>query len=424
MAIRRHGARVVGALACGVVGIWPAAAAAADATPGPDDGLWYLTSTGVAAAQARTQGAGITVGLIDGVIDPDAPDLRGSRLTVHEPSFCRTGAGDATAWAPAVASGSAAQHATGMAALLVGTGGDGTGVRGVAPAAQVVSYAVLTERAPQGSSVSAVCPRSPGDARGWLEGAIDAAIADHVDILSVSLTGSASEPAAIARALHAGIVVVAAQAHGGPTPAYPASSNGVLAVESSGPDGSLAAQASIDPANTVVAPGQDVRQPSADLTGHTTESGSSTATAFTAGVLALAWSAHPGATGNQVLQALVRSADHPGDGWGLGAVDVPALLALDPTTLPDTNPLVRAGALPSAAQIAAAPTTAGPSATLPSATLSAAPPDRPLAGRTHRARDAVLGAGIAAALALALAGGRAARRARSTSRSGRSGTGA
>jgi subtilisin family serine protease len=409
-------------LTCGLVGLpgGAAAAAPADDSAASDGGLWYVTRTGVDQAHAQTRGAGVTIGVIDGAVDPGAPDLRGTALTAHQPSFCATSPG-ATTWASATSTTPAAQHATGMASLLVGTGaGNGTeaGVRGVAPDARVVTYSVLEARADAGAGLATVCPRHAGDERGWLEGAIDAAIADHVDILSVSMTGDVAEPGAIARALHAGIVVVAAQAHGGPTPAYPASSNGVLAVESSGADGTLAAQATVDPANTVVAPGQDVRQPSADLAGYVTESGSSPATAWTAGVLALAWSAHPGATGNQVLQALVRSTAHPGDGWGLGAVDVAGLFAQDPAALPDVNPLVRDGVLPSAAQLASPPpAVAGPStgssAPRDGATMSAAKGGRLVAPAGHGRGVSVgllVGGGVLALVAAVVAGALLARR--------------
>ncbi|MDM7854375.1 S8 family serine peptidase [Cellulomonas alba] len=350
---RAAGSAVVAAVvACGAL-----APPAAAATPPVPAGLWYVEAQQLDAAHDRSRGAGVTVGVVDGPLDPDAPDLRGADVTVHEPSFCATTAGGTT-WAPATSASPAAQHGTGMASLVVGTGAaaDGGGVRGVAPDARVIAYAVLT-RPDAGSAVSAQCPPFAGETRGWLEGAVDQAIADGVGVLSVSLTESAAEPAVIARALHAGIVVVAAGAHdGGTAQQPPASLGGVLAVESIGRDGRPAPDAVID-AHTVLAPGEDVLQPAPDLTSTTLESGSSTATAFVAGALALVRSAYPQATASQVLQAVARTSDRAGSAVGLGTIDVTRLLATDPTALPDVNPFLGAGTSPSAHDVEAPPAT-------------------------------------------------------------------
>jgi len=357
-----HAPELAAVAAPGLVGAPPSPAVAG--TTAEPDGLWYVDAQRLDAAHRRTRGAGVTVGVVDGPIDPHAPDLRAADVTVHEPSFCATTAGG-TVWAPATASSAAAQHATGMASLVVGTGAtaDGGGVQGVAPDAHVIAYAVLTRPA-AGSSVNAQCPRFAGETRGWLEGAVDQAIADHVGVLSISLTESTAETGAIARALHAGIVVVAAGAHdGGTVQQPPASLGGVLAVESVDADGRPAADAVVD-AHTVLAPGEDVLQPSPDLTTTTLESGSSTATAFVAGALALVRSAYPHATANQVLQTVVRTSDGAGAARGLGTIDVTRLLATDPSALPDTNPFLTAGTSPSLHDVAAPPA-AAPAPTAP-----------------------------------------------------------
>jgi subtilisin family serine protease len=334
------------------------ASARAGASASAGDGLWYVAAQHLDAAHARSRGAGVTVGIVDGPVDPAAPDLRGADVTVHEPSFCATTPGG-TAWAPATATSAAAQHATGMASLVVGTGAsaDGGGVVGVAPDARVIAYSVLA-RPGAGSSVAAQCPQFRGETRGWLEGAVDQAIADHVGVLSISMTESTAEPGAVARALHAGIVVVAAGAHDGSgTQQPPASLGGVLAVESTGPDGAVADDAVVG-AHTVLAPGDQVLQPAPDLTSTTLESGSSTATAFVAGALALVRSAYPAATANQVLQAVVRTSDRARDDRGLGTIVLTRLLATDPAALPDVNPFLAAGTTPSLADVAAPPTPA------------------------------------------------------------------
>jgi hypothetical protein len=96
--------------------------------------------------------------------------------------------------------------------------------------------------------------------------------------------------------------------------------------------------------------------------------GSSNATAYTAGAIALLWSLYPDATSGQVLQALIHTTDgrvndtptHDA-AWGYGTVSPRALLSVDPTTYPDENPFLLddPGAVPSIAQVLA--TTAEPS---------------------------------------------------------------
>jgi hypothetical protein len=78
-----------------------------------------------------------------------------------------------------------------------------------------------------------------------------------------------------------------------------------------------------------------------------TSTGSSNSAAYTAGALALAWSAYPDATANQILQALVHTAggtvvETPvhDDDWGYGLVNARTLVSVDPTTYPDENPFL------------------------------------------------------------------------------------
>jgi subtilisin family serine protease len=44
------------------------------------DQQWYLAALGVPAAHASSQGAGVTVAVLDSGVDPDQPDLTGSVL--------------------------------------------------------------------------------------------------------------------------------------------------------------------------------------------------------------------------------------------------------------------------------------------------------------------------------------------------------
>ena len=119
-------------------------------------------------------------------------------------------------------------------------------------------------------------------------------------------------------------------------------------MESIGPDGQLAPENNTDPRLTVTAPGEYYAMLVAeeDWTVYRYTTGSSNATAFTSGALALVWSAYPAATANQMIQTLIRNTDTTDhelgrdDAWGYGAVNVRHMLEHDPTTYPDENPLL------------------------------------------------------------------------------------
>ena len=79
--------------------------------------------------------------------------------------------------------------------------------------------------------------------------------------------------------------------------------------------------------------------------------GTSTGSAVLSGYLALAVQKWPDATGNQILQSLVRNTKgngsgeaklDPGHKRGYGQVDVARLLTVDPTQYPDVNPILEA----------------------------------------------------------------------------------
>jgi len=108
----------------------PSANAADDPNQG---GLWYFTVPGIEAAQQRANGTGITVAVIDGLLNPAAPDLVGTTVTSYPESFCANADGTRI---PGTSSAENAVHATHMVSLIVGTGAGVSGqpgVRGIAP---------------------------------------------------------------------------------------------------------------------------------------------------------------------------------------------------------------------------------------------------------------------------------------------------
>ncbi|MBB5472353.1 hypothetical protein HNR08_001089 [Cellulomonas hominis] len=338
-----HGLAAAATLgACALV-----APGASAATTG--DGLWYIDSTGIAEAHQVTTGAGVHIALIDGTINPGIADLAGTGLTVKEPSYCAGEDGGPAL--PAANTSEEAGHATSMASLLLGTGaglpGD-PGVRGVAPGASVTAYAQRRD--------GACYPSSPET--GGSNQALRDAISDGADIIVVpGMMGTLPD---VAEAIRSGVVLIASAGNeGGPVTGQPAESNGVVTTGSTDPDGGDSAGNPWGPEIGLLAPGGGIRTIDPTFSYYGMARGSSNSAMVTAGVVALAMSAHPEATSNQILQAVVRTTDgslhEPArdEDRGFGALDVRQLMAVDPTTLPDVNPFIRtdAEARPSAEEL-------------------------------------------------------------------------
>nr|WP_255465678.1 S8/S53 family peptidase [Cellulomonas sp. APG4] len=306
--------------------------------------MWYYRDTGLADLHATASGEGITIAVIDSPINPGVPELADADLIVHEPSFCDAD-GDGRREA-ATATTERATHGTGMTSLIVGNGvgaGGQPGVQGVAPGATIRYYAWASEDLD-------ACNASAGPGS---TGAISQAVADGADIISLSLGGPDTGPdelAAIADAVRSGAIVVAgAENEAGPLSSWPASANGVVTVAA------VTALQELDAGYEVYGPGMDVVAPGVgirtlqgpDWTTYRARSGNSAATAWTSGALALAWSAHPDATANQIVQSLLRNTvngegqlERVDDYWGYGIVSARRMVEADPTTYPDVNPLI------------------------------------------------------------------------------------
>lgn len=333
--LRRASALVLTALLG--TGAAAAAAAPASAATGGEDGLWYYTAAGLDRAHELATGEGITVAVLDSPINPGAPDLVGTDLVTHEVGLCTREDGSSI---PGVSTDEAAEHATNVAALIVGTGAGiagQPGIRGVAPDATVLHFAVTSREG---------CWTS--DVAGGIEAAIDAG----ADIINISLDtepGPGDEEA-LARAQREGVIVVAgARNEAGTELGWPAGANGVLAVQSADQNLQLNPVPITSPRLGAVAPGERIRAlgwSDGAWDAYGLADGNSYAAPFTSGVLALVWSQHPDATANQVIQAVLRNTSgHQGelardDAWGYGAVSALGALSADPTTYPDTNPLL------------------------------------------------------------------------------------
>ncbi|WP_024286907.1 S8 family serine peptidase [Cellulomonas sp. KRMCY2] len=355
-ALRSWSARAATLLAA-VLALGVLAGPAAGVADPSDEGLWYATQTSIPTVHEVTRGAGMTIAVIDGPINPDAPDLVGTDLVTHD-GLCANADGSIT---PGTSTEDAAEHATAVVSLLIGTGtgvGGRRGVLGVAPEARVLHYNMVpagwVEGIPANQNPTCYIDGLPlGDVVAQAA-AIDLAVAEGADIISISSTGASDVRFgdALARAYQAGVILVAGVNNvEGEGLGFPADANGAIAVEMVGPNAELIDPTMVNEYLTILAPGAQIRVLAANGGAWDTyeiAQGSSFATPFVAGALALAWSVHPQATANQMIQSLIRNTgdtpDHEpvhDDTWGYGTISTKNLLTIDPTGYPDVNPLLR-----------------------------------------------------------------------------------
>src|SRR5687767_4513843 len=140
--LKTAGAAVAAAIALG-------APAAAQAAPNdPFYGLqWGQQQLHTEPAWTRTTGAGQTIAIVDSGVDLDHPDLAdkitgGATFTGCAANANGCGNGD---WESAPSAGPPSTHGTHVAGIAAATTGNGTGVAGTAPDANLLAVKVLTE---------------------------------------------------------------------------------------------------------------------------------------------------------------------------------------------------------------------------------------------------------------------------------------
>jgi subtilisin family serine protease len=184
------------------------------------------TTTGEPGPWSVTTGAGIRIAILDSGVDATHPDLSPNlalNLTEVDQSALPSVCDDGT---PQDQQG----HGTWTASLAAGALGAGTGlVAGVAPSAEILNIKVL-QRMPGDATAADPSGCLSGQASGllsWVIEGIDDAVANHADVISMSLgtlvditTGDgagvkATFDAATHAAFAAGTVVVAASGNDG-----------------------------------------------------------------------------------------------------------------------------------------------------------------------------------------------------------------
>ncbi|MFE4417831.1 type VII secretion-associated serine protease mycosin [Streptomyces sp. NPDC056817] len=320
------------ALAVGVPSLFLAACLAlVPSAPAHADSIraqqWGLDAMHTQEAWRTTQGKGITVAVLDTGVDDDHPDLRGNVLPGKDMIGFGARRGDRP-WA---------RHGTAMAGIIAGHGhgpGNADGVMGIAPKARILPVRVILEEDDSArSKARSTRGNALADGIRWA--------ADHgADVINLSLGDDSDsahpEPAedeAVQYALGKGAVVVASAGNGGEKGdhiSYPAAYPGVIAATAVDRYGTRAAFSTRRWYATVSAPGVDVVIADPDQR-YYEGWGTSAASAFVSGAVALVKAAHPGLTPAQIkklLEDTARSAPVGGrdDSRGFGMVDPAAAI--------------------------------------------------------------------------------------------------
>ncbi|MFG2756343.1 type VII secretion-associated serine protease mycosin [Streptomyces wuyuanensis] len=301
------------------------------ATPAQADGIrvrqWALDALHTEEAWRTTKGAGITVAVLDTGVDDGHPDLEGSVLPTKDLIGFGAKRGD-RAWA---------RHGTAMAGIIAGHGhgpGREDGVLGIAPEARILPVRVILEGA---DPARAKARKTRGTA---LAQGIRWAADNGADVINLSLGDDsesahpdAGEDAAVRYALAKGAVVVASAGNGGEKGdhiSYPAAYPGVIAVAAVDRYGTHAAFSTRRWYSTVSAPGVDVVIADPDRK-YYEGWGTSAASAFVSGAVALVRAAHPRLTPAQIKRLLADTArggpkNGRDDSKGYGIVDPAAAI--------------------------------------------------------------------------------------------------
>ena len=323
------------ALSVGAVAVSPSSARADDTITTQDYFSYYKLD------QARAKGytgQGVTIAMIDGTVDTSAPELAGANITVKTPCTYKEDNASRT-------------HATAIASILVSKN------YGVAPDATLIAYSVPTKQATRSDE----CKQDTSGLKGTAYGAIEMAINDGAQIISISRSDNSKDSKAqkwaITRAMAQGVIIVGPMGNDAQDEndvSY-ARWSGTVGVSAIGTDGQLSSYSSWGQGVVAAGVGGPVKARDYEAGGVKDMQGTSFATPVVAGQIALARSRWPQATPNQILQSVIRSGLNNGV-WdqytGYGALSLDVMLGSDPSQYPDENPLAdKGGSTPTPAEV-------------------------------------------------------------------------
>lgn len=254
------------------------------------DAQWPLSVYDAQKVWKTSEGAGVTVAVVDTGVDASHPDLAGQVLAGKD--FTSTGDPHKDT----------VGHGTSMASLIAGHGHGGNGsagVMGLAPKVKILPVKVDINR-------------DKGVTASWTAG-VRYAVDQGASVINLSLDDTSAYPGskaakAIEYAQSRDVVVVAAAGNDAGKVNYPAALPGVVAV--SAVDKALIPWSKSNTGNVIVAaPGVEVAQ--ADPTtasGYAVADGTSGSTAYVSAIVALLRSKYPDLTAGQIVNRLVKSA--------------------------------------------------------------------------------------------------------------------
>ena len=275
---------------------------------------WALARLRPDLAWPLSQGAGVTVAVIDSGVSPDHPSLAGKVLPGLDLVDTGTGQCDENG------------HGTLVAGIIAAapTVSGGYRFHGVAPQASIVPIRVARD---QRRTYDTQLSDLIAQAMTW---AVDYGGADVIN-LSLTTPPTPSLAEAVRHALDRGAVIVAAAGNEGETGrgmvAYPAAYAGVIAVAGTDTRDQHVATSSTGEHVDVAAPGVRIAGPAAAGGGFlfSADGGTSFATAYVSGVVALVRAYDPQLAPAEVATRITSTAQHPPGGWdpqvGYGVVD-------------------------------------------------------------------------------------------------------
>ncbi len=295
---------------------------------------WVFDMLDVLPAWQQSQGAGVTVAVIDSGVYGRVSDL--TQQVTQGPDF--------TGVTTKPANPNWGVHGTWMASLIAGHGhdGGGSGVIGVAPEAKLLSIRVIPDRADPRYNAYEHEPEAK--IQQSLADGINYAVDSGAQVISMSI-GYSSPSTVVRKALlnafsHRAVVVASAgnsgsssgAGHDGQAPeSFPADYPGVISVGAVSSGGEVAGFSSSNLSVQVAAPGVNVPAQGRDGQ-YWYVSGTSPACALVAGVAALVKSRYPDLAPDLVARALtLTTTDRPANRYdsqvGFGIVDAAAALA-------------------------------------------------------------------------------------------------
>ncbi|MFF0303608.1 type VII secretion-associated serine protease mycosin [Streptomyces sp. NPDC004562] len=296
------------------------------------DQQWALNAFAAKDVWAESEGAGVTIAVVDSGVDGSHPDLTGQVLKGKD----FTGGGNAQE--------DVLGHGTKMASLIAGHGhgaGNSSGVIGLAPKAKILPLRTLQKDSDRNLDET------------W--GAAVKYAVDHgakVINLSIANDGGKTLSAgreAIAYAQQHDVVVVAGSGNDGYSAvSEPAALPGVISVGAVDEKANLWADSNTGKGLSLTAPGVKIVGANPTMSnGYGVGSGTSDATAYVSAAAALVRSKYPDLTAGQVINRLIKTATFahheglkaPDEKYGYGIVRPYSALTMDIPAGPKKNPL-------------------------------------------------------------------------------------